>query len=98
LESANKAELKAKTLELAYRDAIERAISLCSVFAVLFALYGVTSIGFIRKFAPQVTLWNNLWPRVLFCSIPFMILGRFLKGSQRSNRTKLFGLRFGQSL
>jgi class 3 adenylate cyclase len=68
--------------------AIDRARSLSYVFALAFLTYAFTSIGFVKKFA-GVSLWDNLWPRIIFNTIPFILLGEFLRRSKCTEKSKI---------
>ncbi|HXH73949.1 MAG TPA: adenylate/guanylate cyclase domain-containing protein [Bacteriovoracaceae bacterium] len=73
----------------ALKDSVDRAIFLSYVLAALFGVYGLSSIDFIQKFDPSVTLWSNIWPRILFNSLPFFLLGLFTRKSTISSEAKL---------
>lgn len=78
-----------KVAALAFKDAVDRARLLSYVFSALFGGYGLTSLGFLRKFVPELTLWSNVWPRILLTSIPLLALGAFMKSGRVSDRAKL---------
>jgi class 3 adenylate cyclase len=67
---------------LVLKDVVVRTIWLTWILALIFGLYGPTSIAFIQRFSPEVTLWQNTWPRLLFTALPFLVLGLFLKNSK----------------
>jgi class 3 adenylate cyclase len=56
------------------REMLRRQATLSLVFGVAFGLYGFTSLEMIQHFKPELTLWANLWPRLLFNSLPYFIL------------------------
>jgi class 3 adenylate cyclase len=56
------------------REMLRRQATLSLVFGVAFGLYGFTSLEMIQLFKPELTLWANLWPRILFNSLPYLIL------------------------
>ncbi|MGE0615215.1 MAG: adenylate/guanylate cyclase domain-containing protein [Bacteriovoracia bacterium] len=90
-----KPDLAGKVLELSLRDAAERAGTLSLIFALLFGSYGFTSLDFINRFDPSVTLWQNVVPRLFFCALPFFLLGLFIKKSNASDLTKFNAWVFG---
>jgi len=47
------------------------------IFGLTFPLYGYNSYSFIHNFRPEVTLWDNIWPRILFNGIPFLTIAWF---------------------
>lgn len=68
--------------------AVNRAQTLSLVYMAVFAAYAFTSFAFIQEFDPRVTLFDNMWPRLLFNVLPFFVLHRFLKKSEASPDTK----------
>ena len=70
-------------------DAVERCISISYILSFLFGFYAFSSLIFIQKFDPSVTLWSNLWPRLLFNSLPLFLLGRYLTKSKKQPADKL---------
>lgn len=74
---------------LILNDCIERTGTLSFVFSILFAIYGFTSISFIQKLDPNITLLSNIIPRIIFNTIPFLLLGIYLKKSKATDGVKL---------
>lgn len=56
------------------REMLRRQATLALVFGLAFGLYGFTSLDIIQQFKPDLTLWDNVWPRLLFNSMPYFIL------------------------
>jgi|GEM_PF-2547746 len=82
-------EVEERTQRLAVQDAVRRAGMVSLVLATLFGSYGLTSIGFIQKFAPGTELWDNVWPRFIFSALPFLLLARHMKFGRESDTRKL---------
>ena len=51
-----------------------RFSNLCLVFMIGFGFFGFFSYETFVKFMPDLTLWDNVWPRLLLNSLPFLIL------------------------
>ncbi len=81
--------LRAEVRKEMLRQAVERTVLLSNILAVVFASYGISSFDFINRFDPSVSLWSNFWPRLLFQSLPFLLLGRFLKGLKISDESRI---------
>jgi class 3 adenylate cyclase len=86
----NNSSLESRVELVTTRDAVQRASILSFGMAVIFSLYGFTSIDFIRKFVASTTLASNVWPRVFATSLPLAVLGYYLRNSQASDKKKLF--------
>ncbi|HYX37528.1 MAG TPA: adenylate/guanylate cyclase domain-containing protein [Oligoflexus sp.] len=56
------------------REMVRRQAVLALIFGLAFGLYGVTSFEVIQSFKPELTLWDNLWPRLLLNSLPYFLL------------------------
>lgn len=77
-----------KIKERMLKDINHRARLLSFVFAFAFVLYGISSFEFIAKFNSDLTLWDNILPRVFLNGIPFLIMSLFLQKSRLSNSLK----------
>jgi len=73
----------------ALKDSADRAITLSYFFSLIFYIYGFSSLDFIQRYNPSVTLWDNTWPRFIFNSLPLILLGYGLKKSKISDSAKL---------
>lgn len=82
-------EVTQRVSRRALDEAVKRASILSYVLAIAFGTYGLTSTEFIAKFLPEVSVWANTWPRLLFNCLPLVLLGWFLKASQMSSGRKL---------
>lgn len=80
--------IEEKTLAVRQQGIVDRAVILSLGFAVCFGLYGFSSLSFINLYRPDITLWQNLWPRLLFNTIPFLGLAWFLKFAKVSSTVK----------
>ncbi len=56
------------------REVNRRQAVLALVFGLAFGFYGLTSFEFIRTFKPELTLWGNVWPRLLLNTLPYFLL------------------------
>ena len=73
-----------------YREAVDRARLLSYIFGPLYTLYGVTSYAFIREFSPRgLSLWENVWPRVLVNLVPFLALGAAFRSPTKFPKRRL---------
>lgn len=71
-------------------EAIDRSILISYVFAAGYIIYGISSLSFIQKFDPTVTLWQNLWPRLLFNFIPSFLLAKYLNNIKVSKTIRFY--------
>ncbi len=55
-------------------EMLRRQSLLSLVFGVAFGLYGFMSLSVIQTFQPDLTLWGNVWPRLLLNTVPYLIL------------------------
>jgi class 3 adenylate cyclase len=69
------------------RDVNRRQAVLALVFGLGFGFYGLTSFELIRAFQPELTLWANLWPRLLLNTLPFFLLAWVSRRRCFSDRT-----------
>lgn len=71
---------------------IVRLEFLSYVLALTLFIYGFGSFEFIKSFHPGLSLLDNIWPRVAFNSIPFLLLGYFLRKAalKEENKIKIF--------
>ncbi len=67
---------------------VNRASDNLLVIALLSSIYGIMSTEIIVKYDSSITMWSNLWPRILFNGIPFLLLSLFLKKSSSNLKTK----------
>ncbi|HET9239107.1 MAG TPA: adenylate/guanylate cyclase domain-containing protein [Oligoflexus sp.] len=75
------------------REMLRRQSTLALVFGVAFGLYGLTSFEIIRIYKPDLTLWGNTWPRLLFNSLPYFILAWISRRAFWSEqKTAAFGM------
>ncbi len=84
LSKEERAQLDEKILH----DLVSRSSTLCYFFAFAFIVYAFTSLEIIRSYDPQLTLWNNFWPRLLLNCIPFLLLGRWFQKHKKSSQLK----------
>ena len=82
-------DIKTRITELTLKDSVERAVPLSYLLAVFWTLYAFNSTKFFQRFNPDVTLWNNTWPRIFSGTLPLLMLGVFMKKSRLGDRAKL---------
>ena len=58
---------------------VNRATTLSFVYAAVFTIYGFSSLSFIQQFDSTITLSENVWPRIVFNTLPFLLMGLYLK-------------------
>jgi class 3 adenylate cyclase len=75
-----------------------RASNNCFVYSLVFSIYGIMSTGIISKFDPNVTVFNNSWPRLLFNGLPFLLLGLYFKKEDGNPYLKTLIWAIGQPL
>lgn len=68
-----------------------RIVLICYVLAIAHFSFSFTSLKFIRIFEPQITLIENLVPRLIFSILPFLFLGYYLNRNTKghSNNFKI---------
>jgi class 3 adenylate cyclase len=79
-------------------DAVWRAMLFSFFLVLVFTAYGFTSHDFLIRFNPNIPLWQNLWQRVLFNSLPMFLIGAYLKWGKASYRVKLIAWMIGFSI
>ncbi len=80
LELKNADDRLHQTIELKYVEATLKRLEYLSYAAIVaFVNYGIVSHQFIRVFRPEITLWDNLWPRLAFNALPLIFLGKLTK-------------------
>ena len=85
LTTEQKAEIDYKLQQ----GAVNRASSLSLFYAVSFVIYGFTSIDLIRRFNPNLELWTNVWPRIVFNGIPFLFFYFYFRKYKQQTKLKL---------
>ncbi len=70
-------------------ETVVRAQVLCYIFAFSLFVYGFVSYPFISIYDPSISLWHNLWPRLLFNSVPMIFLGIFMRAKWLTPKTLL---------
>ena len=58
------------------------------VASILYIVFAFESYFYISLYR-EISLLDNIWPRIIFCSIPFIILGVFVQRSKLSPNRKL---------
>lgn len=69
---------------------VNRASENLLVMALLSSIYGFMSTSIISRYDPNITVWSNLWPRILFNGIPYALIAYALKTSSNHLRVKSY--------
>lgn len=67
---------------------VSRAGTLFLTWSFIAVLYGFLSIGLFRSKIPDLTLWDNVWPRFLYSGLPIAIVA-FIYKFQSSQHSKI---------
>ncbi len=70
-------------------EALGRAKTFSYLISLVYLVYGFVSYDFIQRFDAEASLFNNIWPRVLFNSLPMLIIPTVLSRLKVSNYKKL---------
>ena len=89
LKKLSPPERDALVREYRYERTIDRLYYISLVLAGLFAVYGLTSFEFIHLFSPDTSIFNNVWPRILFNTVPMLGLATYLRKSKSDRYTKI---------
>lgn len=75
---------------VAYESALlVRLEFLCYIISFSLLLFGFNSIEFIQKFDPSITLFDNVWPRFLFNTVPYFLIGQYIRRASHQPATKI---------
>ena len=80
--------IEEQALKAVYHNLVGRLEVLCYIIAAAMFAFGIGSTEFIKIFDPSITLFDNLWPRILFVSLPFLALGQMMRRSTISDEKK----------
>lgn len=87
-------QLTAEETKDVYRRLLKGAVyrsSLVSLFfAVSFVAYGLTSLATLQKFEPTISLWDNLWPRILLNGVPFGLFAWLFRSFKTHTTLKIW--------
>jgi class 3 adenylate cyclase len=72
------------------QGAVNRASSVSLFFAIAFVLFSFSSFDVLQRFDPDLKIWSNLWPRVIFNGLPFLLLHFYFKRYKRRTKLKLW--------
>jgi len=75
--------------DLCIQGAAKRAGTSTYILALVFSMYSTISTDFLQRYNPSITFWSNFWPRVVFCTTPFLFLALYMRHSQASAKFKL---------
>src|SRR4051812_39411077 len=68
---------------------VKRLRIVTAVISVAYLLFGFASYNFISKFKPDLTLFENVWPRVAFNAFPFILFFFYLTNEKISPVRKI---------
>ncbi len=72
------------------RGVVSRASSLMFIWALVLSFYGITSLNLFRSAIPNLSLWENLWPRLVFNTIPTLIFAYWYKTYESNTKLKAY--------
>lgn len=84
VETEETAQIERNLLE----GVVSRAGTLYLTWSFIAVLYGFLSIDIFRSKIPDLTLWENVWPRFLYSGLPILIVALSYK-LQPKKQTKL---------
>lgn len=82
-------EIEARVRAMTLSDSVTRARYFAFFLALLFGGYGFSSYEFLKGFYPQLTLWDNVWPRLLENTLPLLLVSWLLRSPRLSEGSKL---------
>lgn len=93
MKNADKASLSEKDQLLVdenlLKGAAYRATILYALFGAASIIYGFQTHEVISQYLPDVTMWDNIWPRMMFNSLPCLVLAFLNERSKISAKTKV---------
>lgn len=69
---------------------VSRAGTLFFTWSFIGVLYGFLSYDLFRQKLPELTLWGNVWPRILYSSFPVFCIALFYKDSRNLTKLKAY--------
>lgn len=84
-----KAELRALERSL-LEGVVSRAGTLFFTWSFISTLYGFLSVELFRQKIPDITVWDNVWPRVVFSSLPLLLTALWYKQNTRQTVLKAY--------
>lgn len=69
---------------------VSRAGTLFFTWSFVGLLYGFLSLDLFKQKLPNLTLWDNVWPRLIYSSLPVFCVGLFYKKSQQHTKLKAY--------
>jgi class 3 adenylate cyclase len=91
LNSEELAKINTSLLE----GVVSRATMLAWLFCVMYTIYGLSSIIYLRRFIPDLSMFDNLWPRFVFNSLPMLAIALYLGRSKKNPLVKTWVWIFG---
>lgn len=70
-------------------QAVSRIILICWCISVAYTLFGFISYELVSSYDSTISLFSNVWPRLLFNVVPFLILIKFLYSPRISPLSKI---------
>ncbi|MEZ4814725.1 MAG: adenylate/guanylate cyclase domain-containing protein [Bdellovibrionota bacterium] len=75
--------------ESLYADTAKRALYLSLICSLLFLTLGITSYDYLHFFNQNITLWSNLWPRLVFNTLPWLLAALYIQKHKHKPKTKI---------
>jgi class 3 adenylate cyclase len=72
------------------KGVVSRSSTLLFVWSFVGTVYGVLSLDLFHQFIPHLTIWENLWPRILLTGLPSLLLGFWYRNYEVRIRTKAY--------
>lgn len=70
------------------KGVVSRASIISFLYAFTFGMYSFTSYDFIQHFSPDLTIFDNTWPRLLFNVLPLLALGIYFRNYEKNPKLK----------
>lgn len=72
------------------RGVVSRASSLMFIWAFALSFYGITSLNLFQSALPQLTLWGNIWPRLLLNTLPVLLIAYWYRRYESNTKFKAY--------
>lgn len=69
---------------------VSRAGTLFFTWSFISTLYGFLSVELFRQKIPDITVWDNVWPRIVFSSLPLFLTALWYKRNTRQTVMKAY--------
>ena len=72
------------------KGVVSRASTLLFLWAFVVGVYGLLSLDLFHTVLPNLSLWENLWPRLLYNSTPILIFAFWYKRYEKNTKLKAY--------